>query len=165
MLAVGGHCDVPGLDEILQRAVNDSALALQLFRHRTLGHLRSRRHWTAVAGSAHRVWSARVAAPALALGSAALQPVVGTGRIVNASRAVHDPLSRRSTSARPMISQHFRLTGSVKATECGGADTTTTGVHRVGIERRAAIDTDTGSGQVCRCRGQKVDDRSGTSAS
>jgi len=49
-----------------------------------------------------------------------------------------------------MISQHFRLTGSVKATECGGADTTTTDVHRVGIERRAAIDTDAGSGEVCR---------------
>ena len=70
-------------------------------------------------------------------------------------------LAQRSTSARPMISQHFRLTGSVEATECGAADTTTTDVHRVGIERRAAIDTDTGSGEVCRCRGQKVDDRSG----
>jgi hypothetical protein len=46
-----------------------------------------------------------------------------------------------------MILQHFRLTGSVEATECGAADTTTD-VHRVGIERRAAIDTDTGSVEV-----------------
>jgi hypothetical protein len=60
-----------------------------------------------------------------------------------------------------MILEHFRLTGSVKATECGGADTTTTDVHRVGIERRAAIDTDAGSGEVCRCWGQEVDDRGG----
>src|ERR1700694_1121248 len=68
-------------------------------------------------------------------------------------------LAQRSTSARLMILQHFRLTGSVEATECGAADTTTTtDVHRVGIERRAAIDTDTGSGEVCRCRGQNCAD-------
>lgn len=52
-----------------------------------------------------------------------------------------------SSLGRLAILQYFRIAGSVKAAEYGAA-TSTAYVHRVGIERRAAIDTDTSSGGI-----------------